>query len=146
MITGSQEKNEGTLNLKVIEQIIKNRQAAPQLKVLEKQYATPVRVFQQIIDADEFEAYGVNSHTFSQDYQEINVLLGGGDAFQGSLFTTSGFETLLMYTSSNLPNAGDKIELDSDNNTVKRYIVDKKEQYGTEKNVFFKYSLSGIEE
>ena len=133
------------MNSKVIESIIKNNQMIPQLKVLEKMYSTSITCYKQQINEDEFEAYSTSSHTFNDTPLTFNGILGLGDFHQTDLFTSSGFESIPLYTSSDIPSSGDKIEIENDHG-VKRYIVDSVEQYGKEKNVFFKYVLSGIEE
>ena len=134
------------MNFKVIENILKQKHMIPQLKVLEKQYSTPVVCYHQDIDPDEFEAFSTNSHSFETTPHNFNAILGLSDFHQTDLFSSSGFESIVMYTSSSIPKSGDKIQINSEESTAKNYIIDKIEQYGTELNVFYRIMLSGIEE
>ena len=134
------------MNIDVIEKILKSKHMVPQLKVLEKLYAKELKCYHISIDPDEFEAYSTNSHSFEDVPVEFRALLGGNDFYQTDIFSNSGLESLTMYSSSTVPRSGDKIEQETAEGSIKSYIVDKVEQIGTSANVFYKYTLSGIEE
>ena len=126
-----------------VEEIIES-QSFEGLKALETYYGIELKL-RNIEKGKYSRVHGRDSGKMSDAFIEFIGIVVNDDVVPLSDTHAGAFTNGLLYTTSEEKiESGSVIEIDSEDNRIRRFKVKKKESFGLTRNVFFRYTLSAI--
>ena len=125
-----------------IERIIKNLSDG-QLPVLEHYYGINLKLYRT--DKDKYaDVYGKHAGNKADFLKNFIGILVNDDFFADDKGQAGNFTAGFLYTSDLDIRVSDVIEIDSDDDKIRKFVINSKESLGTQNTVVVRYKISNL--